>query len=86
MAIDFQQALDDFSIGGSTSDPISAIYDIIPTYSMYQQKLLFVVKYFVAKYQLDDIDASIAIVMIFIALVSDLKKFPKKIRDIFLLS
>ena len=42
MAIDFQQALDDFSIGGSTSDPISAIYDIIPTYSMYQQKLFLV--------------------------------------------
>lgn len=57
MAIDFQQALDDFSIGGQSSDPISAIYDIIPTYSMYQQKLLFVVRYFVAKYELDDIEA-----------------------------
>lgn len=59
MAIDFQQALDDFSLGGSNSDPISAIYDIIPTYSMYQQKLLFVTKYFVAKYDLDDIAALI---------------------------
>lgn len=57
MSIDFQAALDEFSGSGNNSDPISAIYDIIPTFTLQQQKLIFVVRYFIAKYDLDDVDA-----------------------------
>lgn len=55
--IDFQQALDDFSIGGEAQDPITAIYNILPSYSMQQQKYLFLIEYFIKKYDLDDVSA-----------------------------
>nr|WP_295683694.1 hypothetical protein [uncultured Lachnoclostridium sp.] len=57
MALDFQAALENFSnqvTGGN--DPISSIYNIIPTYSARQQKLLFLINYFIAKWELDDIE------------------------------
>lgn len=60
MAIDFQAALDQFSAGGDSSDPISAIYNIIPTYTLPQQRMLMLVSYFVAKWDLDDIRALLA--------------------------
>lgn len=58
MALDFQAALESFSnqvTGGG--DPISSIYNIIPTYSGRQQKLLFLLSYFIAKWDLDDINS-----------------------------
>ena len=56
MALDFQQMLDDFaSTAGASTNPIREIYNIIPTYTPRQQKLLFIVKHFVNKWELDDI-------------------------------
>lgn len=56
MALDFQKMLDEFAnnTGGQTN-PIREIYNIIPTYTPRQQKLLFIVKHFVDKWDLDDI-------------------------------
>lgn len=56
MALDFQKMLDEFAnnAGGQTN-PIREIYNIIPTYTPRQQKLLFIVKHFVDKWDLDDI-------------------------------
>lgn len=57
MALDFQAMLDDFaSTTSNGGDPIRAIYNIIPTYTRNQQKLLFIVKHFMYKWKLDDIE------------------------------
>lgn len=53
--IDFQAAFDSFGTGSNAGNPIQAIYNIIPKYDSYQLKQLFIIKYFVAKWQLDDV-------------------------------
>lgn len=60
MGIDFQAALEDFSSASQQSnDPITSIYNILPTYNPKQQRMLFVIRYFIARWQLDDIQASL---------------------------
>lgn len=56
--IDIQQALDNFSSNGgsNTNDAITAIYNILPSYTAKQQKLLFLVSYYINKWELDDIE------------------------------
>lgn len=53
--IDFQAAFDSFGTGSNSGNPIQAIYNIIPKYDSFQLKQLFIIKYFVAKWKLDDV-------------------------------
>lgn len=55
--IDFQAAFDSFGAGSNSGNPIQAVYNIIPKYDSFQLKQLFIIKYFVAKWQLDDVQA-----------------------------
>lgn len=60
MAIDFQAALDSFSQSSMQgSDPIASIYNILPTYSPKQQRMLVVMRYFIARWDLDDIQEAL---------------------------
>ena len=50
MGIDFQAALEDFSSASQQSnDPITSIYNILPTYNPKQQRMLVVIRYFIAR-------------------------------------
>lgn len=55
--IDFQAMFDGFGNGSNGSNPIHAIYNIIPKYDSFQLRQLFILKYFCAKWQLDDVEA-----------------------------
>lgn len=55
--IDFQAAFDSFGAGSNSGNPIQAVYNIIPKYDSFQLKQLFIIKYFVAKWRLDDVQA-----------------------------
>lgn len=52
--LDFQAMLDGFT-GGSSANPIESIYKIIPCYDNYQMKLLMAIKYYAAKWELEDV-------------------------------
>lgn len=64
MAIDFSKMMDEFIISGSGSESsIKQIYDIIPTFSQEQIKVLSALRFFIVKYNLKDLQEIIDFIL-----------------------
>ena len=59
--LDLSKMFDSMSTSVSGGDnPIQAIYDIIPTYDPEQQKMLFMLQFFIDKWELEHVGQMIA--------------------------
>ena len=67
---------------GTGANPISTIYDIIPTYDPVQQKMLFELQFFIKKWGLDGLDGMIKEFTVLMAKNKNLSFFgSKSLRD-----
>lgn len=55
MAVDFQKEFDDFFAGGSHTSAVKEVYNIIPTLSQEQQKIVALLEFYIHKWRLNDL-------------------------------